>query len=72
MQKSIYRVRTRNHISQRIAVDMQRDVYNVGLKKTISMLHWSRNGEKRKALNVRCDFDKIINIERTEECFVIV
>jgi hypothetical protein len=48
MQKSIYRVRTRDHISQRIAVDMQRDVYSVGLKKTISTLHWSRNGEKRK------------------------
>lgn len=49
MQKSIYRVRTRDHISQRIAVDMQRDVYTDGLKKTISTLHWSRNGEKRKA-----------------------
>jgi hypothetical protein len=48
MQKSIYRVRTRDHISQRIAVDMQRDVYSVGLQKTISTLHWSRNGEKRK------------------------
>jgi len=49
MQKSIYRVRTRDHISQRIAVDMQRDEYSVGLKKTISTLHWSRSGEKRKA-----------------------
>ncbi len=49
MQKSIYRVRTRDHISQRIAVDMQRDVYIVGLKMTISTSHWSRNGEKRKA-----------------------
>ena len=49
MQKSIYRVRTRDHISQRIAIDMQRDVYIVGLKKTISTLHWSRSGEKRKA-----------------------
>ena len=49
MKKSIYRVRTRDHISQRIAVDMQRDVYTDGLKKTISTLHWSRNGEKRKA-----------------------
>jgi len=49
MQKSIYRVRTRDHISQRIAVDMQRDVYTDSLKKTISTLHWSRNGEKRKA-----------------------
>jgi hypothetical protein len=49
MQKSIYRVRTRDHISQRIALDMQRDVYTDGLKMTISTLHWSRNGEKRKA-----------------------
>jgi len=49
MQKSIYRVRTRDHISQRIAIDMQRDVYTDGLKMTISTLHWNRNGEKRKA-----------------------
>jgi hypothetical protein len=49
MQKSIYRVRTRDHISQRIAVDMQRDVYIDDLKKTINALHWSRNNEKRKA-----------------------
>jgi len=49
MQKSIYRVRTRDHISQRIAIDMHRDVYTEGLKMTISTLHWSRNGEKRKA-----------------------
>jgi len=49
MQKSIYRVRTRDHISQRIAVDMQRDVYTGGLKKTISTLHWSRSAEKQKA-----------------------
>ena len=49
MQKSIYRVRTRDHISQRIAVDMQRDAYSAGLKKTITTLHWSRSGENRKA-----------------------
>ena len=49
MQKSIYQVRTRDHISQRIAVDIQRDVYIDDLKKTIATLHWSRNGEKRKA-----------------------
>jgi len=49
MQKSIYRVRTRDHINQRIAVDMQRDIYIDDLKKTISTLHWSRNGEKREA-----------------------
>ena len=49
MQKSIYRVRTRDHISQRIAIDMRRDEYGVGVKKTISTLHWSRSHENRKA-----------------------
>lgn len=49
MQKSIYHVRTRDHISQRIAVDMQRDEYNIGLKKTINTLHRGRSGEKQKA-----------------------
>jgi hypothetical protein len=49
MQKSIYRVRTKDHIIQRIAVDMQRDEYSVGLKKTMSTLHWSRSSERRKA-----------------------
>jgi len=49
MQKSIYRVRTLDNISQRIAIDMQRDEYSVGMKKTIDTLHWSRNGETRKA-----------------------
>lgn len=49
MQKSIYRVRTRDHISQRIALDIQRDVYTYGLQMTISTLHWSRNGKMRKA-----------------------
>jgi hypothetical protein len=49
MQKSIYRVRTRDHISQRIAVDMQRDLYINSLKKTITTLHWCRSGQKRKA-----------------------
>lgn len=49
MQKSIYRVRTRDHISQRIAIDMQRDMYAIELKKVINTLHWSRSGERRKA-----------------------
>jgi hypothetical protein len=48
MQKGIYRVRTRDHISQRIAVDMQRDEYTIGLKKTINTLHRGRSGEKQK------------------------
>ena len=49
MQKSIYRVRTRDHISQRIAIDMRRDEYRVGVKKTTRTLHWSRSRENRKA-----------------------
>lgn len=49
MQKSIYRVRTRDHISQRIAMDMQRDLYMADQKATINTLHWNRNGEIRKA-----------------------
>lgn len=49
MQKSIYRVRTREHISQRIAVDMQRDVYIARQSCTIKTLHRSRTGEMRKA-----------------------
>ena len=48
MQKSIYRVRTRDHISQRIAVDMQRDQYLGDQKTTINTLHWSRSSGKRK------------------------
>jgi hypothetical protein len=48
MQKSIYRVRTREHISQRIAVDMQRDLSLVEQKITINTLHGERNSEKRK------------------------
>ena len=48
MQKSIYRVRTREHISQRIAVDMQRDLSLVEQKITINTLHGSRNNEKQK------------------------
>lgn len=49
MQKSIYRVRTRDHISQRIAMDMQRDLYMADQKATINTLHGSRSGEIRKA-----------------------
>jgi hypothetical protein len=48
MQKSIYRVRTRDHIRQRIAMDMLRDVHTDGLKMTICTLHCSRSGKKRK------------------------
>jgi hypothetical protein len=44
MQKSIYRVRTQNHISQRVAIDMQRDERAQGRLQTITMLHNERIG----------------------------
>ena len=44
MQKSVYRVRTQNHISQRVAIDMQRDEQMNGRLQTITMLHNERIG----------------------------
>jgi len=43
MQKSIYRVRTQEHINQRIALDMQREQQARGRLQTITMLHYERN-----------------------------
>lgn len=42
MQKSIYRVRTADHISQRIAVDMHREAYAKGRSQTAETLHRHR------------------------------
>jgi len=44
MQKSIYRVRTRDHISQRIAMDMHREQQAEGRLQTTTTLHAERNG----------------------------
>lgn len=44
MQKSIYRVRTQDHLRQRVAIDMQRDEQAQGRFQTITMLHHERNG----------------------------
>lgn len=44
MQKTIYRVRTGPHISQRIALDMLRDAQAAGRMQTIQMLHLDRTG----------------------------
>lgn len=44
MQKSVYRVRTQKHISQRIAIDMQREEQAQGRLKTMQKLHNVRNG----------------------------
>jgi len=44
MQKSIYRVRTQDHLSQRVAIDMQRDEQSQGRLQTVTMLHNERVG----------------------------
>lgn len=42
MQKTVYRVRTRDHIHNRIALDMLRDSQKDGRTKTIAILHAAR------------------------------
>lgn len=49
MQKSIYRVRTQDHLSQRIAVDMYRDINLDEAKQVIQTLHAARGRQTRKA-----------------------
>jgi hypothetical protein len=44
MQKTVYRVRTQAHISQRIAVDMLRDAQAPGRFQTTQTLHYARAG----------------------------
>jgi len=44
MQKTVYRVRTGPHISQRIAVDMLREAQAQGRLHTIQTLHYDRTG----------------------------
>jgi len=44
MQKNVYRVRTQKSISQRIAIDMQREEQAQGRLETITMLHNERIG----------------------------
>ena len=48
MQKSIYRVRTHDHISQRIAMDMRRDTYMDQAYQTMDTLHATRGRIRRK------------------------
>lgn len=48
MQKSIYRVRTQDHIRQRIAVDMQRDIYMDQACQTMDTLRATRGRARRK------------------------
>ena len=42
MQKAVYRVRTHEHIHDRIALDMLRDSQKVGRTSTIHVLHKDR------------------------------
>ena len=42
MQKTVYRVRTQEHIHNRIALDMLRDSQKDGRTQTISLLHKDR------------------------------
>jgi len=44
MQKTVYRVRTQEHISNRIALDMLRDLQKEGRGKTMKTLHKTRAG----------------------------
>ena len=44
MQKMVYRVRTGEHIRQRIAVDMFRDAYAPARLQTIQSHHYARSG----------------------------
>ena len=44
MQKTVYRVRTRENISNRIALDMIRDAQAEGRNHTTDLLHSARNG----------------------------
>ena len=46
-QKSIYSVRTAEHIRQRIALDMQRDQQAPGCAYTTKALHQARSGTKK-------------------------
>jgi hypothetical protein len=44
MQKAVYRVRTREHIHNRIALDMLRDQHKENRKTTLTTLHKKRTG----------------------------
>jgi len=47
MQKSVYRVRTQEQISRRVAIDMQREEQAQGRLQTITVLHNERSGMTR-------------------------
>lgn len=47
MQKTVYRVRTREHIHNRIAMDMLRDSQKDGRQKTVKTLHRTRQAKSK-------------------------
>jgi hypothetical protein len=48
MQKTVYRVRTREHIHNRIALDMLRESQSEARSQTLETLHHARNGQKSR------------------------
>lgn len=48
MQKTVYRLRTQEHISNRIALDMLRDSQKGGRTGTLETLHHARSGRKSR------------------------
>ena len=48
MQKSIYCVRTQDHLRQRIALDMYRDIHCKQAQQTLISLHLERGRQRRK------------------------
>lgn len=47
LQKTIYRVRTQEHINQRIALDMFRDRYTPGSRQVMTSFHDARYGKNQ-------------------------
>src|SRR5262245_4986222 len=48
MQKTVYRVRTRQHIHNRIALDMLRESHSESRGQTLETLHQARKGKKSR------------------------
>jgi len=61
MQKTVYRVRTGQHLRQRIVMDMLRDAHTQGRLQTTYTLHYARTGQ-----HVPCN---IATVFISENCF---
>ena len=44
MQRSVYSVRTREHLRQRIALDLLREMRAAGREQAVTVLHAARSG----------------------------